>query len=128
MGYCFRVIRTDFTIHEDNVPKAHKALKKWAKTKNHIAWADPQKIAKSRHLEPAMEELRWHLIFDDDGERVIDIEFEGEKLGDDAEFFEVIAPFACGEIECAGEDGEHWKWTFYNGEFNELLGTVVYDE
>lgn len=66
-----------------------------------------------------MAEWRWHLTMQDGG--VIDIEFTGEKYGDDRIMFAAIAPFVekGSYINMRGECGELITWSFDGKSFKE---------
>lgn len=45
---------------------------------------------------------------------IVDLEFKGEKLGQEKEMFERLAPFVedYSYLEFEGGDGKLWRWTF----------------
>lgn len=64
--------------------------------------------------------------FDSDG-NIKEIEYIGEKLGDDYNLFRKVAPFARDRsfIEMHGEDGKQWRWIFKDGECREVTDKVT---
>jgi len=79
-------------------------------------------------IQDAFDAWRYDAIVKDDDTVVIQY-FTGEKLGDDEQLFNVIAPFvkSGAEIYMHGEDGENWRYVFANGEVKEEHGTIVYE-
>lgn len=69
------------------------------------------------NIVDAFECNRYYAKFDRRGNVSIE-EFTGEKLNfgdcDDEGLWETVGPFidANGYIECLGEDGDKWRWTF----------------
>lgn len=78
-------------------------------------------------LQDALIAWRYDVEINTDGSINIG-HFTGEKLGDDEQLFEVIAPFvqSGGVIECRGEDNAFWRYLFENGELIEQQGEIVY--
>ena len=58
------------------------------------------------------------------------IEFQGEKLRDDYEMFQKIAPFVRDGsfLEMMGEDGALWRWVFRNGRCQEVNAIVSWPD
>lgn len=67
-------------------------------------------------LEQGLDEWGYPVQTDTDG-NIIDIWFDGEKMGDEDFMFKAIAPYvkAGSYLDFHGEDGELWRWEF-NGE------------
>jgi hypothetical protein len=65
----------------------------------------------------------------DDDHNIIDLEFTGEKLGDDTKLFNCIAQFVEDDsyIEMVGEDGDVWRWVFKNGNCEKVYSIVSLD-
>ena len=95
----------------------------------HFSWIETKEFLKARHLEVAMEAWRWEVIFDDTDD-IVDIEFTGEKLGDDAILFAAIAPFVVdgSYIQMSGEDNYNWRWVFKDGAVKEVPGKLLFEE
>lgn len=72
-----------------------------------------------------MQHQPYELKYDDDG-NIVDISFYGEKLGDDLNVFQKIAPYvrAGSFLEMEGEDNEIWCWVFQNGKCREVKAKV----
>jgi hypothetical protein len=144
MGYCMSQRDAKFAILKDKKEAALQALKATASnTKRmgggsfngatgertyHYAWVDMSYV-KATTLTEAARKWRWDLVEEEDG-HISDIEFRGEKLGDDERFFEALAPFVedGSFIEMEGEDGSRWKWVFKDGSVSEKHARISYDE
>jgi hypothetical protein len=79
-------------------------------------------------LQDALESWRYSYNLLENGDVEIEY-FNGEKLGDDSQFMEVIAPFMPNgsSVDCRGEDGCLWQWMFKDGILDERSGKVVYE-
>lgn len=91
------------------------------------AWVRNDFITQSETLEEAMKEWAWELILDDNG-NVDDIDFIGEKIGDDLILFEAIAPYIEKDsyIEMYGEDGYRWRWIFDGEKCKEIYPETIW--
>jgi hypothetical protein len=78
-------------------------------------------------LEEILEEWRWEAEVDEEG-NITDIQFAGEKYGDEEALFSALAPFVDSGsfIEMVGEEGDHWRWCFTEGTLVEEIGSVVF--
>lgn len=124
MGYCIYQHESSFFIPADKVAEAVKALK--AMPEKHYSWVNDFQSLKT--LAEIMREWRYPVEFDDHG-NVTAIFFEGEKIGDEVQLFETLAPFvkAGSFIEMSGEDGARWRWEFDGKTMNENEARVVWD-
>lgn len=133
MGYCMDQQDSKFTIKQENIGKALAAVKALSgketikdSSGRHFSWVD-QDFATKNTLEEILASWRWQIkVLGDD---VIEIEFTGEKLGDDKILFDAIAPYVekGSFIEMHGEDGARWKWVFNGKTCEEKIGRVVYE-
>jgi hypothetical protein len=82
-----------------------------------------------RTLQDAINAWRYSSCSSDDGDGIQIDYFNGDKWGDDEQFFDVIAPFveSGATIECIGEDDDHWRYVFENGQINMQEGRIVYE-
>jgi len=116
-----------FGIAADKIDEAFEALKKLAKEKEYMSWVDLDWILEeAKTFSEAMEEFRWQVEIDDDGD-VNGISFLGEKFANDDDYiFEALAPFvkSGSYIEMNGEDGAIWRWAFRKGEFKEIYPEI----
>jgi hypothetical protein len=117
---------SDFNINAENKDKALKALKALCKKKD-LGWVDNAFVINANTLEEALKECRWDTenIF---GENINSIDFSGEKLGDDYDIFNAIAPYveSSSYIEMEGEDSDLWRWVFEDGECKEVFPTITW--
>jgi len=105
------------------------------KEKIFYSWVNTPENGKFDTLKEALDEWRYACEVYEDGSVQITY-FHGEKLGDDFQLMEVIAPFvqgevktqSCAEIDCRGEDGCLWQWKFENGSVKERHGSVSYGD
>lgn len=129
MGYCMSMTESKFNVKKENIGYALDAVKSLAKENNHLSWVDSQTVIEADTFEEAMEEFRYDVIVDENGNANY-ICFIGEKLGDDEDLFSVIAPFveSGSYIEMCGEEGEFWKWRFKDGKFSTVYAEKVYPD
>ena len=61
---------------------------------------------------------------------VTGISFHGDKMGEDYQMFQSIAPYVRSGsfIEMIGEDGEQWRWVFKDGKCREIIAKVSWEE
>lgn len=66
---------------------------------------------------------------DSDG-NITDVEFIGEKLGNDFTVFQAIAPYVQdgSYIWMVGEDGSQWRWIFQSGICKEVKAKVEWPD
>lgn len=66
---------------------------------------------------------------DTDG-NITELEFIGEKLGNDFEMFQSIAPYVQdgSYIWMIGEDGSQWRWVFQSGVCREITAKVKWPD
>ena len=104
MGYYMSLQCSHFSIKEENKAAALKAVK-----------------------DEAMSCLRWPIVEDDDG-NVIDINFDGEKFGDDELLFKALGPYveAGCYIQMSGEDNSMWRWAFDGNKCTEIYPTITW--
>ena len=129
MGYCISCNAASFRMKKENLPKALKALQtEAAKPGNNWDWVNNSEILNAKTFAEAMAAFRWpvyvttkrdgkHLDADTKVGDVTAISFDGDKLGSEEYFFQVIAPFveSGSYIEATGEDDEFWRYRFKNG-------------
>jgi hypothetical protein len=127
MGYCVSLSECNFMIKAENQSKALVALKELFKDK-HLMGVASHTIQKCRHLEVALEEIGYEATFDDDG-HIVNLEFLCEKLSDELEVFNSIAPYVeeNSYIEMYGEYGGMWRYIFIDGECKEIHPTISWE-
>lgn len=136
MGYCIHQVDSFIKIKRDKFKEALAAIKALAGKEtiedsggSHFSWVDDDFATKYDDLHDMMEEWRYELEYDDEG-NVDGIQFTGEKIGDDLILFNAIAPFveAGNYITMMGEDGAKWKWAFDGTTCKEQDSTVVFED
>lgn len=75
------------------------------------------------------EGLPYYFELDHDG-NITELEFIGEKLGDDFKIFQSIAPYVQdgSYIWMIGEDGDQWRWVFQAGVCKEVKAVVEWPD
>jgi len=136
MGYCMEQRDTNFKIKKENVAEAFKACQTLFGKETiedsggrHFSWVDTKVLMEATNLKEFMEEWRWEIVLDEDG-NVTDIGFEGDKIGDDEYLFNTIAPFveSGSFIEMSGEDGCLWRWVFKDGKLHDISPEINWGE
>jgi hypothetical protein len=137
MGYCISLLHTKFRIPKASKALAHTAIlglfghgKETIRDGSgpHYSWVDTKTVLASTSLEEAMDEWRYELVVDPNTGDVTDINFTGEKYGDEEVLFGAIAPYVEAEsyLAFSGEDGAHWRWFFDGSSVREETGVVTY--
>ncbi len=82
-------------------------------------WVD-NLFAKMTHIDNILREWRWIPVYDGSG-NIVNLEFNGEKAGDDLVLFNAIVRWVKpgSYIQMWGEDGERWTWCFDGKECKE---------
>lgn len=126
MGYCIEMTESKFAIKKDNFENALKSLKAVFVPENmncydyiggkkypHFSWVDTRTVLESTNLVEALEEIRYVPQYNQNSD-ICNVEFIGQKYGDEEIFFRALAPYVeAGSYLCfKGEDGNKWKWVF----------------
>lgn len=129
MGYYIEMTESKFIIKKENFEKALKSLKAVFIPENmnccdyiggekypHFSWVDTRTVLESTNLVEALEEIRYVPQYNQNGD-ICNVEFIGQKYGDEEIFFRALAPYVeAGSYLCfKGEDGNKWKWVFNHG-------------
>ena len=140
MGYYVTLDNSTAVIKKENQDEAYKILcdlnkeddlKRGGsfcggkKTEKWFSWMDADYPEKCKDVIEIIEELGFDGEVDDEGD--FHINYYDNKTGQEKLFFERIGHLVEGEMEWSGEDGHHFKWTFDDGELNELSGKVIYE-
>lgn len=147
MGYCMDQRGSNFKMQPEGFDAALAAIKGLMeqtdlmsggsfgggeKKASWFSWVDTGAVLMAETLTDAMAAWRWDLSHECGiSDMPIDmIWFQGEKLGDDAKLFSVIAPFvdAGSSIEMCGEDGSLWRWFFDGISCSEEIGRIEWGE
>jgi hypothetical protein len=135
MGYCMSLMEENFFIPAKLKAKALKAIKALAGSETitdaggrHFSWVD-HNFSKKKTLMEAMDAWRWSITEDEEG-NVTAINFDGEKLGDDAILFAAIGPFVLADsfIQMQGEDGSMWRYSFDGKKMHEDYPDVTWPQ
>ena len=133
MGYYMEQFDQTFRISAENKAAAFEALKSWAlkKMERNAAYAHLgcSPIGNAMELEDALSELDWETGTDDCG-NIIEMCFSGEKLHDEDEWLDAIAPHVDkgSQLMMRGEDGRSWCWYFDGESCTTYLGEVVFSD
>ena len=144
MGIYLAMEDSSFTMKSENKDKALKAIKNLMKKANVLgnggsydgkkwsekwfSWVNTKGVLECKTFEDAMLEWGYEIRTNDAGD-VINIQFSGEKLGQEEHMFKAIAPYVNdGSYIDVEIENEHWRWAFKNGKYVELQGKVVYEE
>ena len=121
MGYAMHSEDAEFTIKPSNVAGALASIKALAggetitdSSGRHYSWVETREFVEAETLSQAMRAWRWVLVRNGETGEIEGINFEGEKIGDEAALFGAIAPFVEPDsyIQMQGEDGALWRWLF----------------
>ena len=144
MGYYMEQFDQAFRISAENKAAAFEALKSWAlkEMERNAAYAHlgHSPIGDATELEDALSELDWETSTDDCG-NIVGMCFSGEKIHDEDEWLDAIAPHVDkgSQLMMRGEDGCSWCWYFdgescttYSGEVIipdgiQVIGNVAFD-
>ena len=142
MGYYMTQHEADFYIDSRDFPDMIKAIHELVNhpekmggssfngnlDKRHYSWVD-MSFVNTSDVKKIFNCWRWSITQDKHG-NIIDIIFEGEKLGDDFYLFQAIAPFVTQDsfIEMHGEDNQMWRWKFINGKCEEITPTISWED
>ena len=142
MGYHIQTMDKQFYIKNEDKSAALQAIKDLNKKEQelghggtyyngkhtrHFSWVNSETVNEAKTLEDALCEWRWEPETDSDG-NIVDIEFTGQKIGDEEYLFEAIASFVKEDsfIEFRGEDGEMWCLQFHGGMIEEKFAKITW--
>lgn len=125
MGYCMSQRGCNFFIAAENKEKALQAIKDLG-DKPKFSWVDNKSYLEADTLAKAMNAWRWSI--DEEDDNVVNICFDGEKLGDDEVLFQTIAPFvkAGSYIEMDGDENCLWRWVFDGKRCQEVTPQIIW--
>lgn len=127
MGYCIEMTESNFVIKKENFQQALNSLKQvfvpekmttydciYGKKYPHFKWVRTESVLDSRTLIEALSKIRYNPVINDEGD-IVNVEFCGEKYGDENIFFSSIAKLVEPNsfLKFRGEDGAEWIWLFY---------------
>lgn len=129
MGYSIEQVNSEFYIKAENLQACANAVLNALRDKEQVGWVRSSDINEYMGFSEIAEKFRWNVRLNDEGD-VCDIEFNGEKLGEDIDLFlNSIAPYVLDEsyISFRGEEDERWRYLFENGTMVEQNGTISYE-
>lgn len=129
MGYCMTQVDGSFRMKRENQDAAFKAVKEQMSGKEYH-WQGKGWMSGARDIQAVMDAWIYEAETDDETGDITDLHFSGEKLGDELEFFKVIAPFVekGSFLEMQGEDGSLWRWMFDGTTCKEVYARVEWDD
>jgi hypothetical protein len=136
-------LQTEFRVPEESCTEMLEALKKaMVETPKELlfggkrrgdeivsqfAFITHEEILNAADLEEALQHCRWNPEFDEEG-NIIDIDFNGQKMGNEDIFFQVIAPFveASSYIIMVNDQREIWRWRFDGQRCHKESGEITF--
>ena len=126
MGIYISLREETFKMDANKKDKALAAIKKLCKKNKDYSWVENDKVLDAKTFEEAMQEWRYPVSVDEKG-NVCQIEFIGEKLGDEEELFKAIAPFVKrGSYLVMEIEQDFYKWAFDGKTFKEKCGHIEF--
>lgn len=127
MGYYMNQRGCNFFVPASNVQSMIEAIHN-LDNGSHYSWVK-MNFLDSKDVEEIFKCWRWSIELDPDTGNIVDIFFDGEKMGDDEALLKAIAPFvkAGSFIEMSGEDNAMWRWCFDGEKMVEKLPTITWD-
>jgi len=139
MGYCMSMVEATAFIADENIPGAVAALKLLDKTGNKSGGGYYGEDQPQRHwfawvaenwvdtddIEELFEAWRYELERNDRGGYSV-VCFNGEKFGDDDQFWNALSPYMQGYVQMLGEEGEQWRWVLGGERVANQEGTVKF--
>jgi hypothetical protein len=85
-------------------------------------------VVSSDTLFDALNAWRWDAYTEENGD-IIDLSFDGEKLGEDELLFHVISPYVKegSFIVMHGDDNYTWRWYFNGKTCKEQAGRIIWE-
>ena len=94
---------------------------------NFFAFINHDEVLNAVNLEEALYHCRWSSEFDEEG-NIIDINFNGQKIGNEDILFQIIAPFveANSYIIMVNDQREIWRWRFDGQRCHKESGKIIF--
>jgi hypothetical protein len=132
MGYSMSLNEAHWSVPTDKADAALTAIKAMVRSLEGTrygayAWVDSGEVAQATTLVEALGAWRWEA--EATAAEVTITNFVGEKLGDDQDLWNAIAPFvqAGSFLHMVGEDGAHWRWSFDGQTCVEQEGKITFE-
>lgn len=137
MGYSYCVNDSSFGIEAQHFPDMMDHLLKWhrklAADNQPLKWMDHDKaiaMLEEGDLIGYFDGWCYAAKIDITTGDVVNLIFEGEKIGQEDNLWDQIAPWVQdgSHLTCQGEDGDMWRWTWREGRLYTVEAQVVYDD
>lgn len=128
MGYCMDLRRIDIFIDKQRLGLVLEDLQTMtASGKYCCAWVDKNAVLQASDVRDALCAWRWVPAFNTEGHLTF-LQFTGEKLGGEDDFFATLAPYvrAGSEIDMQGEDDAIWRWYFDGATCQKLEAEIIF--
>jgi hypothetical protein len=143
MGIYIYQLQTEFQVAAEKCPQMFEALKiaigetskdllfggerRGNEIVRHFAFINHEKVLNAVNLEEALYYCRWAPEFDQQG-NIIDIEFTGEKYGNEDILFNALAPFIeeGSYITMVNDRREIWRWRFDGIKSHKETGKIIF--
>src|SRR5689334_13567959 len=119
MGYVMHLLRAEVFLARESQEEARRAVQDLARSKlgagtPAFAWVDTSRLLAADTIHEALAAWRWMVLDEDEDGNITELDFTGEKLGDEETLFSALAPYVRegSQIQMAGEDGAIWRWLF----------------
>lgn len=137
MGYCYSVMDSSFRIQSHHYTDMMDHLIKWHNkmkaTNCQLKWMDHDNALTLLEQGDLIEYFGLWLYdakIDITTGDICDLVWGGEKIGDEYNMFEQIAPWVDDEsyLNCQGEDGEMWRWYWRQGNLYQIEAEIHYPD
>jgi len=129
MGYTINQAGAKFKMHRGDLRAAYRAVLKLFEGGNDQRWVKVRDSKEWNNIGDALNDYGYEPTFDEDF-NIIDIQFQGEKMGAEDKMFRAIAPFVekGSYIEMTGDEGAHWRWVFNGKQMKEVHAEVPWED
>lgn len=129
MGYYIDLEAGEFVILAERQADALAAGKAMATPGETWSWLTNEEILAARTLPELFRVWRYFPEIDEATGDIVGISHDTQKMGDEDQFFAVLAPFvqAGSWLHMSGEDGSHWRWYFDGDQMTTQEGRIVFD-
>ena len=133
MSYWMEQIDQHFSIPAEGRQAAFDALRGWERRQmeRYPQFAELRRrpLGNAKSLKDTLCELSWEVEMDNSG-AICEMYFEGDRLGDEDEWLDEIAPYvAVGSyLTMRGEDGFCWRWYFDGSHCTTYEGKLVFPD
>lgn len=137
MGFYMNQTDSSFFIDKKDFDKALAAVKalknvnallvSGASMSRRYSWVQ-ENFDEAKTLPDILKAWRWQAQLDKE-ENISDLNFTGEKLGEEMILFEALAPYVKNGsyIEMRGDENSLWRWVFENGSVVDKTPRVSWD-